>query len=476
MSSQHLEFKELKGNTAPSTVAGKKIAKANFNKFLVITGNDALEDMTEEKLCDPSLLRKYATYLVEHYVTKEDKPLMCDSAKQYISGAFNTIRDRHPGSESYRAGIIHDWYSKMRQDLDAEITLRCIEVGEEVASKSFPVGRDVLNDISSFYLRENSVESMYHRFEFCLQFASGGGRTGESALVSTNGCYWDPILQAFTLNWNQKKLRRQDICNYVNDWNHFEIDFYHCFAGYLIVKGGTLKNSREVESHASNFLLPHLSSLKGSNAAAKLTRAIQELHGKVKNVPSNIDGTSLRSGAIQTMAAHSTTTLFHVAVRSGHQQDLSRDCRAFEYTWCTPSATLVGGMALAGYSNSGQRCYTARLAFYNDMSKEEQTALTNMMGLLFDSDLNYGTAKDSLYHCLLATVLMHLESMVSDYSMNNIMVQEIVKTARQFKFVYRDLIAFGSIVRKDFLQRNLAHVPVTSSIPEVRVSFASFSV
>ena len=108
MSSQHLEFRELKGNTAPSTIAGKKIAKSNFNKFLVITGNDALEDMTEEKLCDPSLLRKYATYLVEHYVTKDDKPLMCDSAKQYISGAFNTIRDRHPGSESYRAGIIHD--------------------------------------------------------------------------------------------------------------------------------------------------------------------------------------------------------------------------------------------------------------------------------------------------------------------------------------------------------------------------------
>ena len=36
MSSQYLEFRELKGNTAPSTVAGKKIAKANFNKFLVI--------------------------------------------------------------------------------------------------------------------------------------------------------------------------------------------------------------------------------------------------------------------------------------------------------------------------------------------------------------------------------------------------------------------------------------------------------
>ena len=90
----------------------------------------------------------------------------------------------------------------MRHDLDAKIALRCIELGEEVGSKSYPVGRSILNGISSFHLRENSIESLYHQFEFCLQFASGEGRTGESALISTNGCYWDPILQAFTMSWN----------------------------------------------------------------------------------------------------------------------------------------------------------------------------------------------------------------------------------------------------------------------------------
>ena len=66
MSSRHLEFEDLKGNTAPSTIAGKKVAESNFNKFLVITGNDVLENMTKEKLCGSNLLRKYATYLVEH--------------------------------------------------------------------------------------------------------------------------------------------------------------------------------------------------------------------------------------------------------------------------------------------------------------------------------------------------------------------------------------------------------------------------
>ena len=85
---------------------------------------------------------------------------------------------------------------------------------------------------------------------------------------------------------------------------------------------------------------------------------------------------------------------------------------------------------MADYSNSMQKCFTARLAFYSDLPGEEQTALTNMMSHLFDSDINYGSAKDSLYHCLLATVLMSLERMVSEYSMKNTMVQEVVKSAR----------------------------------------------
>ena len=85
---------------------------------------------------------------------------------------------------------------------------------------------------------------------------------------------------------------------------------------------------------------------------------------------------------------------------------------------------------MADYSNSMQKCFTARLAFYSDLPGEEQTALTKMMSHLFDSDINYGSAKDSLYHCLLATVLMSLERMVSEYSMKNTMVQEVVKSAR----------------------------------------------
>ena len=75
----------------------------------------------------------------------------------------------------------------------------------------------------------------------------GVGAHGEGASASANGCYWDSLLTALTLDWNQKKTRRQDIVNHVNDWEFYEIDFYHAFAGYLIVKGGTAKKANEVD-------------------------------------------------------------------------------------------------------------------------------------------------------------------------------------------------------------------------------------
>ena len=116
-----------------------------------------------------------------------------------------------------------------------------------------------------------------------------------------------------------------------------------------MVKGGTTSN---VKAKNCYFLLLHLSVLKGAGAANKSTKSIQQLINVVPGIPPNIDGTSLRSGAIQTMAT--VTNTFHTALKSGHQQDLSRECRVFEYTWCTPSATLVGGMALGGDSNKHQ--------------------------------------------------------------------------------------------------------------------------
>ena len=52
-------------------------------------------------------------------------------------------------------------------------------------------------------------------------------------------------MSTLTLNGNKKRLRRQDIVNYANEWEHYEIDFNHSLASYLIVKGGTAKTANE---------------------------------------------------------------------------------------------------------------------------------------------------------------------------------------------------------------------------------------
>ena len=154
-------------------------------------------------------------------------------------------------------------------------------------------------------------------------------------------------------------------------------------------------------------------------------------------------------------------------VRSGHQQDLSINCRAFEYTWCLPSSTLVGGMALAGYSNSRRRCFTARLPFYSGMPFEEQNKLTNMIASLFQSDIDFRDVKQQLYHCLLATLLMSLQRMVSQHGVSSTIVKEVLGKTREFSITYDDLLNFGSLIRADFIKRNVAHIPILPAIPEV---------
>ena len=118
-----------------------------FSKFLSVTASTNIKDIGEQELCNPYLLRKYANYLVNHFVTGDDERLMCDSAKQYLSGVFNVIKLRFPSNPNYTAAG-SEWYKKLRKDLKSQITLRCFELGEELASKSFPIGWDILKDIT----------------------------------------------------------------------------------------------------------------------------------------------------------------------------------------------------------------------------------------------------------------------------------------------------------------------------------------
>ena len=101
------------------------------------------------------------------------------------------------------------------------------------------------------------------------------------------------------------------------------------------------------------------------------------------------------------------------------------------------------------------------------MSFDDQNKLTNMMASLFQSDIEFGDAKQQLYHCLLATLLMSLQRMVSQHGVSSIIVKEVLGKAREFSISYEDLLSYGSLIRTDFIERNVAHIPILPAISEV---------
>ena len=74
------------------------------------------------------------------------------------------------------------------------------------------------------YLCLNTPEGLIHRHENNDQFHSGG-RVGESAFSTANSFYIDNVTEYPTTIWNQMKNARQDLCNYMNHFVHWELDW-----------------------------------------------------------------------------------------------------------------------------------------------------------------------------------------------------------------------------------------------------------
>jgi hypothetical protein len=125
MTHEVMDFQIMEGGTAPTTIAGKKIATKCFNLFLGLMGLSSILDLTENVLCDEKKLARFATFLAKYYVKYDDKFLMCGSSLQYISSVFNCIQDCFPNNLSYCKKDLHPWYTDLRQNLERDISLRC---------------------------------------------------------------------------------------------------------------------------------------------------------------------------------------------------------------------------------------------------------------------------------------------------------------------------------------------------------------
>jgi len=218
--------------------------------------------------------------------------------------------------------------------------------------------------------------------------------------------------------------------------------------------GGASNLNSSSLAAGGNFIFPQLSSLKGSGAAAFVTKVIRDL----SVLGDQFESTSLRCGASLTMVTHPTTSKFHACVRAGHDMKAEMGNTFQYYTQCSRQTVAVGGMALAGYSNSMVLPHGANLDFYGSLTENEQQRINNLMERLFYvPHIDWGTAKTNLYGRILATILKSLDDMISKYSMDNLMVKTMIKTAKEFGFEYKTLIYWGNIIQENFRLKNLPY-------------------
>ena len=342
-----------------STVRGREGAKKLFESYLLkrkLPKFDILIEL-EDQICNQSILKQFGSFLIDDAETVKKGGVAVlfkgGSALQYLSHIATIISLRWPENENYKdmfqylqkkksggtLGPGSVWISNIRTDIQKEIQRRCIDKGEQFAESSVPIGRNLLYKSCNVLLKENTTAAYIKRSVFVTNFSATGtykfiyyltflfgiktlvniiffivGRGGEVSKMSANSASWCDIYDVLTDDWNQQKTGRQDLMNFFNDFEHWEIDFYHCLAGYLMCGAGAGMYSATASTLGGNFIYPHLAYLKGSGAAQQVTKAIREL----SVLGETFESTSLRCGAALTMVTHPTTSMFYSCVRAGH--------------------------------------------------------------------------------------------------------------------------------------------------------------
>jgi hypothetical protein len=134
-----MEYREAgTGGVAKSTIVAQHSALLHFVAYLK-TKNLVYETMTEDEICQESLLRQFGTYLITTARTKKGKKMFRrDSA---YGSVIQTLKRKFKKNELLSNPT---FVTEVRSDILKLIARRNILEGEEISEKSKGVGRNVM--------------------------------------------------------------------------------------------------------------------------------------------------------------------------------------------------------------------------------------------------------------------------------------------------------------------------------------------
>lgn len=155
-----------------STIRGKTTASNAFNVFLQEKKMPNFDKASEDTICKEELFVEFCQYLVNLKTKNGEKDnISFGTAKQYLSGVFNVVRDKF---RQNRLFVDTDWYKNLINSLETIISRRLIDEGKKLQEKSLPIGRKLMIDIIRTLLNENSKESVEIRACLVNDFCSIG--------------------------------------------------------------------------------------------------------------------------------------------------------------------------------------------------------------------------------------------------------------------------------------------------------------
>ena len=185
-----------------------------------------------------------------------------------------------------------------------------------------------------------------------------------------------------------------------------------CFAGYLIVKGVVTKKANEVEDRSANFIFPHLASLKGSGRMRNTWDSCKTLLVKLQTCHPMWTAPAWDQGSSKRWPSILLPTYFMLLFG----QDISRTwafTAVHSNTHCVYLLQLLcGEWLLLDTQTAEENASSPAYSFTRECPLMNRTSWPTWWHP-YSRATSFGDAKQILYHCLLVTLLMSLQRMVS---------------------------------------------------------------
>ena len=159
------------------TLEGRIQGMKHYFNYLLSKRQIQTGEKIEIKHCTVQNIQKFGTFLFEQKKATGDKGFYAvDSALQFLSGAFNSLKASFEESDELVNKLMFkttDWYEKVREDLLDKIGRRCIKAEEIVHKSPPPLGRELLKrtnlelyKLNSAYGTEMAARNAYNSFEY----------------------------------------------------------------------------------------------------------------------------------------------------------------------------------------------------------------------------------------------------------------------------------------------------------------------